>query len=61
MRKVLFALGLITLLTGTTGAFLRISHRSFADLFLLLSCASGVAFAGVLLYFLLFRVGRRAG
>lgn len=61
MRNLVFVLGILHLLTAAGGGLFKVMHWNGADELLLAAMPLGVAFWGVLLYFLLFRVGRRVG
>lgn len=61
MRKLVFVLGSLYLLTAAGGGILKLLHCNGANELLVAAMPLGVAFGMVLLYFLLFCVGRRAG
>jgi hypothetical protein len=61
MRKPVFVLGMLYLLTAAGGGLLKVLHWNGANELLLAALPLGVAFWGVLLYFLLFVAGRRVG
>ena len=61
VKKLIFVLGAFGLLSASLGAFLKIMHWPYSDVLLLASIPASVGFWGLLLYFLLFRVGRRVG